>query len=217
MKATVALIACLVSLVTGCESIDRQSNNAVEIESKSVIKDTSIAKGQSEYSNKGAGNQDVSRDVATPCLTNIQSFYKWYLGVQDTVNYFANSIVFQSDSTGESANRFYIVDRLKKSNYLNFLQKSGFFSKYFLERMNASLEYKMRHIEKIKQHDGEPEGFESDLILFTQDLDPNTDNFRYKFRNNRVEVDNGENVILFYLSKDCSIDSTVFNGRSERI
>ena|GEM_PF-4632449 len=100
---------------------------------------------------------------------------------------------------------------------MQYLAKSGFFAPAFLESLNHSLEQKGAYLRTHPQVDGEPEGFEADGILFTQDLDLTPATFRYEPTAMGWRVDSGENLVDFTFDHDCRITATAFAGPSKQI
>ncbi|MCB2378890.1 hypothetical protein LGH70_14910 [Hymenobacter sp. BT635] len=120
------------------------------------------------------------------CTTRLREFLRWYLATTDYENPDPNRLGFtfkipvnaQTDSAVAasiapdqvSPTNYMQVDWPSVDNYLATLEKSGYFSRSYLQEKRASIERRGKAFDASHLEDGEPEGFEADEIFWMMEL-----------------------------------------------
>jgi hypothetical protein len=110
------------------------------------------------------GTTFYSINTSKACIHTIKGFLEWYKTNFDRMTSPQNSIVsLDSNSTQ------YRVSFANAEKYLAKLRSSGFFSDEFLQDKLQYFKDADKNFVKHKQNDGPPDGFDFDLLLYTQE------------------------------------------------
>lgn len=99
-----------------------------------------------------------------PQITLIRNFLKWY-----QLNYIEINSISLVDLKEDSLAAQYEINLKNIERYLDIFKKSGYVSEVYINNMRDYFKKANENLLKTKQNDGPPEGFESDLVLFTQE------------------------------------------------
>lgn len=73
---------------------------------------------------------------------------------------------------------YYKIDYNSTKKYLSILKSSNLFSEYFLINLESYFKLGDEKLQKLKQNDGAPVGFEFDLLLYSQEPESILDNIQ---------------------------------------
>lgn len=121
--------------------------------------------------------------AAAPCLERMQSFLRWYHrrynAEPDTTTDFINSPLTGDEDAATlakiargniSSTKYMQLNRSKLQVYIDTLRRSGYFSASYLTAKQASILERGQELEAEKVTEGLLEGFDSDEVMYTQDL-----------------------------------------------
>ena len=97
----------------------------------------------------------------------VRSFLFWYSKNIQRLN------TIQLVNQQQAPTKPYYVNNANVTLYLAELKKSGYLSTIFLNSIEQYISICKTNLLKIKQTEGPPEGFDMDMILFTQDYESN--------------------------------------------
>lgn len=114
--------------------------------------------------------------IKTPQIDNIytiktKEFLKWYKTNFEKINKIQLINFDLNDTTS-----FYTLNNNIAAQYITYIKNSNLFSNEYIENLNKYLLEKGAYLNKIKQKDGPPIGFDFDLILFTHEQNYYLDN-----------------------------------------
>ena len=176
----------------------------------------------------------------------MKGFLHWYLSLVDyekpNPEYsglnFKIPVTSETDSSvaasvrpeNRSSTKYFQMDWRSVESYLAMLEKSGYFSKSYLQKKRASLLRRGKALDAAKMEDGEPEGFEADEVFWMMELYATSDIDRLRvYRASNAKTRDGiyelpvalpgdaKSSFLLYTKKEnnrCVIDSVarLFNG-----
>ena len=234
MRPTNSFIAAFLGINLFACGSDKSSQQAVAtVAEQTITKDSVVA----------ATPAIIRLDA---CGERMKEFLRWYL---DLVDYekphpegssiqFKIPITPESDSAlaarvtpeQRSSTKYFQMDWRSVDSYLTMLEKSGYFSKSYLQEKRESLLRRGKALDAAKMEDGEPEGFEADEVFWMMELYASSDIDRlriYRTSNAKVRdiiyelpeaLPGGEKFSFLLYTKTendrCVIDSVarLFNG-----
>lgn len=120
------------------------------------------------------------------CGERMKGFLRWYLSLVDyekpNPEYsglnFKIPVTSETDSSvaasvrpeNRSSTKYFQMDWRSVDSYLAMLEKSGYFSKSYLQEKRVSLLRRGKALDAAKMEDGEPEGFEADEVFWMMEL-----------------------------------------------
>ncbi|RYY60030.1 MAG: hypothetical protein EOO05_11370 [Chitinophagaceae bacterium] len=112
------------------------------------------------------GNEFLGMD-SVHVVNSIREFLGWYRNNQQK----ANSFRF----LGKDREGYYCLDTAAVSGYLSFLKQSGYFSASYLNIWKVFFNDRAVSLREEKMKEDQPEGFDLDLVLITQEPELITD------------------------------------------
>ena len=94
-------------------------------------------------------------------------FLKWYNKNSKRLN--DNRMV--RNAVGDDTTKFYSVNFDATEEYLSAFRRSGFVSSEYVHYMRRYFKQCEEHFKKNPQNDGPPDGFDFDLVMWSQDYD----------------------------------------------
>lgn len=151
-------------------------------------------------------------NTSKTCINTIKGFLEWYKTNFDRMTSLQNSVVsLDSNSTQ------YRVNFANAEKYLAALRSSRFFSDKFLQDKLQYFKDADKNLVKGKQNDGPPEGFDYDLLLYTQEPEAVLDKYNSLktevIKPNLVKLVSISNNLLFSIEEkqgNCVIKSINF-------
>lgn len=147
------------------------------------------------------------------CINNAKKFLLWYKDNFTQINEVENSLVKTENV------EYYRVDFNESDKFLALLKSSGYISNFFLEKLKEYINNSEQNLQKIKQKDGPPEGFDFDLILLTQEYAPLLENIPVNIDIKLKEEENDTKIIiidgrlLYTFNKSCKLENIGLIGR----
>jgi hypothetical protein len=146
MRYNFFIVILILNFFIGCNGSEESRNDEINSKTTENIKTDSIKLG------------------STDCERSIRDFLSWYKANFNVLNTLQLVDLIEDSSTAR-----YRLIFANAEKYINQLQSSGFFSEKFLTDKMRYFKEKDQSFLKNNQSDGPPLGFESDLLLFTQE------------------------------------------------
>lgn len=147
------------------------------------------------------------------CVSDAKQFLLWYKDNFTEINKVENSLVRTQNV------EYYRVDFNKSDQFLTLLKSSGYVSDVFLKKLKEYINNSEQNLQKIKQKDGPPEGFDFNLILLTQEyasllenISANVD-IKLKEEENDTKIVIIDGRLLYTFNKSCKLENIGVAGR----
>jgi hypothetical protein len=137
-------------------------------------------------------NKIVSKDTETKKI--VIDFLKWYRDNEPMLKKIRMVNNFGDNDTAKS----YTVNFSGTEQYLNELDKSGYFTQHYIDVWRKYFKYANINFKNKPQYNGPPAGFETDYIMWIQDYRDMLDNVK-KFIVTKTEGnEKSETLIVEY-------------------
>jgi len=165
--------------------------------------------------NYAKNEKDSAENRSEECFNTIRSFLKWYKS-----NFSKILSIQLVDLHEDSTTAQYRVNFKNAEKYISVLRSAGFFSERFLQEKLQYFKEADRKLIDLKQNDGPPEGFDADLLLFTQDMEAVFEKVETlqleKINPNLIKLISVDNNLLINVSESngkCLIDKISFSRK----
>lgn len=118
------------------------------------------------------------KDTSLDCLEQQRAFLKWYLVNFEKLDSVSNIIKYPkqmlsqlgSKKSNSSSTKYYQFNSENMNAYLDDLEKSGYFSKYYIDNKRKDMLKRGKILDANKQEEGPAYGFEFDEVFHTQEM-----------------------------------------------
>lgn len=115
---------------------------------------------------KDSTTATAASDTATPAVAAVRKFLNWYKQEHNGLD-----TILLVDFTGKGKTAQYRVNFPNADQYLQRLKASGYLSDSYISHQQQYFKKADETLVAHKQKSGPPEGFDYDLVLFSQDPD----------------------------------------------